>query len=649
MVILGRGSAPAATVSASRRRSAPSSPPEPDLPRPAAKTAVASRPAAGSASSCAVTSTEDSGQGSFRACLESIAQGGSIRFSPAVFPPDRPATIRVRQPLPAIVSGGVTIDASDAGVILDGSQTGPEDAGITIGSDGNVIKGLQITGFGVGISIGQAGHNLIGGDRARGVGPSGEGNVLNGLSFAVVHMSGERSSDNVIRGNLIGMDAAGRPVVSPANGIVIGNGAHDNFVGGAAPSERNIINGYGYSAVSLQGHSDVAAGNYIGTDITGMRSLGGLQFGINVTGSNNRVGGSRPEERNLVSGVSGCGIFVGFSTGTGNLIVGNWVGLDATGENGLPGGTTGIGLGFGAWGNRVEGNVVEGGGIGLDDWGTSFNSVVGNRVAMNAAGTRAIPGGGIGNSNGAAYNRIGGTRPEDRNIIALGMTIGFLRTPNTLVLGNYIGTDASGEHGLNGDSPGLMVRNGAGRQFIGGATRAEGNLISGNRDGVVLQPGADRVFIGANVIRGNGQMAVHIGHAEKSMLQANRVTGNLQAGIVVADSLHNTLRRNRISGHTGPAGIRLLSGGNGELRAPVIASATGNTVSGTACAGCTVEIFSDADDEGGSFQGSVVAAQNGSFLFTASLPIRGPNVTATATDTDGSTSGFSAPVRLLRP
>jgi hypothetical protein len=648
MAILGRGNAPSATVSAPRRRSAPSPPPVPELPRTAAVPAVVSRRAAvGSVSACTVTSTEDSGPGSFRDCLGTVAPGGSIRFSPDLFVPDQPATIRVGRPLPAVVSGGVTIDASDAGVMLDGSQTRPGDIGINVQSDGNVIKGLQITGFSTGIAV-QASQNVIGGDRARGAGPSGEGNVLNGGSAKAVDISGERSGDNVIRGNLIGMDAAGRPVVSIGNGIVISGGAHDNFVGGATPSERNIINGYGFSAVSVKedAHSNVVAGNYIGTDISGMKSLGGLEIAVNLHGPNNRIGGWRPEERNLISGAVQ-GIDIQTIAGTGNLIVGNWVGLDATGENGLPGGGVGIVLDGGAWGNRVEGNVVAGfssGQIGLSDWGTSFNSVVGNRIGTNAAGTRAIPGGrfnGVG--GGAIYNRIGGTKPEDRNIVASGLEIGWVRAPATLVLGNYIGTDASGERGLNGNSPGVKVRNGAGRLFIGGTTPAEGNLISGNSDGVVLQPGADRVFIGANAIRGNRQMGVYVGHAEHSMMQANTVTGNLQSGIVVAGSPHNTLRQNLIYGHTGP-GITLMNGGNSGLRAPVVSSAAANLVSGTACPRCTVEIFSDADDEGRIWEGTVLAAESGAFSFSLPRPLQGPKVTATATDRDGNTSAFSSPV-----
>jgi hypothetical protein len=46
------------------------------------------------------------------------------------------------------------------------------------------------------------------------------------------------------------------------------------------------------------------------------------------------------------------------------------------------------------------------------------------------------------------------------------------------------------------------------------------------------------------------------------------------------------------------------------LAAPVIMAVTATAVSGTACSGRTVEIFSDAEDEGRVYEGSVVAGAN---------------------------------------
>jgi hypothetical protein len=73
---------------------------------------------------CTVTSTADSGSGTLRACLENAVSGDLIDFDTAVFPPGAPVTITLTSGLPDLDDGNVTIDASDAGVILDGSGIG---------------------------------------------------------------------------------------------------------------------------------------------------------------------------------------------------------------------------------------------------------------------------------------------------------------------------------------------------------------------------------------------------------------------------------------------------------------------------------------------------------------------------------------------
>jgi hypothetical protein len=70
-------------------------------------------------------------------------------------------------------------------------------------------------------------------------------------------------------------------------------------------------------------------------------------------------------------------------------------------------------------------------------------------------------------------------------------------------------------------------------------------------------------------------------------------------------------------------------------------------VSGTACPGCIVEIFSDDEDEGRIYEGAVTADGSGDWAWTR-IPT-GRYVTATATDGDGNTSAFSAPVAVPEP
>jgi hypothetical protein len=61
---------------------------------------------------------------------------------------------------------------------------------------------------------------------------------------------------------------------------------------------------------------------------------------------------------------------------------------------------------------------------------------------------------------------------------------------------------------------------------------------------------------------------------------------------------------------------------------------------GTACADCTVDVYSDSGDEGQVWHGFVIADGAGNWKYFG--PVSGPNVTATATNAAGSTSEFSA-------
>ena len=114
----------------------------------------------------------DSGPGTLRQALLDAQDGDTITFDPTVFPPTAPVTISITSPLPHIYANNLLLDASNAGVILDGSQLpGDWEAGLQIvSSQGNTIRGLQISNFsGPGIAIsGEASHNVIGGDRSIG-------------------------------------------------------------------------------------------------------------------------------------------------------------------------------------------------------------------------------------------------------------------------------------------------------------------------------------------------------------------------------------------------------------------------------------------------------------------------------------------------
>jgi hypothetical protein len=170
-----------------------------------------------------VTSTADSGDGTLRWALQTARYGDTIIFDPKVFPPDKPATIFVMSPLPLLRRGGLIINASNAGVIIDGSKGESPDffAGIHIESADNIIMGLQIVncwgydpkfddyyaGAGIHIADPTTRNNIIGGDRSIGTGPSGQGNIIAGNAIGINIVQG--ASGNIITGNIIGADASG--------------------------------------------------------------------------------------------------------------------------------------------------------------------------------------------------------------------------------------------------------------------------------------------------------------------------------------------------------------------------------------------------------------------------------------------------------
>src|SRR5207253_3216173 len=112
-------------------------------------------------------------------------------------------------------------------------------------------------------------------------------------------------SGTLVQGNYIGTDITGT--------VGLGNGTHPGIsvegpnttIGGTTAGARNLIsgglvNGFGYSAVSIGAANCVVQGNYIGTDITGTVALpnySGIDARFGAT-----IGGTAPGAGNLISG-----------------------------------------------------------------------------------------------------------------------------------------------------------------------------------------------------------------------------------------------------------------------------------------------------------------------------------------------------------
>ncbi|MHC1782645.1 MAG: hypothetical protein AB9891_07795 [Anaerolineaceae bacterium] len=236
-----------------------------------------------------VSSVEDSGTGTLRQAMQDAQAGDTITFDLAVFPPDHPSTIFLKGndislALPEITQGRLTIDASDAGVILDGSKTSGEWVNcISIRSDENTIRGLQIAHFpGSGIGImGGSKNNMIGGDRNEGQGPLGQGNLSSG-NYTGIDLQDESTSFNVISGNLVGTEISGMAAFgNQGTGVYLANGASQNTIG-----PGNII---AYNSEGIIVHKSNSTGN----TITQNSVHHNVDFGISL-GAGGNAGRTEP-------------------------------------------------------------------------------------------------------------------------------------------------------------------------------------------------------------------------------------------------------------------------------------------------------------------------------------------------------------------
>jgi hypothetical protein len=113
---------------------------------------------------------------------------------------------------------------------------------------------------------------------------------------------------NIIQGNFIGTDVSGKVGLgnSGAPGVYIEN-ISNNIIGGTTPEARNLISG---NATGIAIHSNAAQenqilGNFIGTDITGTTVISsGVGVSIGFGANNNVIGGTTLQSRNLISGNS---------------------------------------------------------------------------------------------------------------------------------------------------------------------------------------------------------------------------------------------------------------------------------------------------------------------------------------------------------
>jgi hypothetical protein len=178
-----------------------------------------------------VTSLADSGPNTLRQALLTAQSGDKITFDPAVFQARMPTTIALISTLPPITQGHLTIDASKIGVILDGTNIqGIPANGLTITSDGNTIRGLQVIHFlNAGILLdNNARNNTITGNL---IGTDTSGKKHLGNQFVGIAILGGASYNTIGPDNLIAFNLNGGIYVSGANSLynsITRNNIYDN-------------------------------------------------------------------------------------------------------------------------------------------------------------------------------------------------------------------------------------------------------------------------------------------------------------------------------------------------------------------------------------------------------------------------------------
>ena len=339
----------------------------------------------------------------------------------------------------------------------------------------------------------------------------------------------ETNGGNVIQGNFIGTDMTGGAAMpNRQDGIVITNGSSDNTIGGTDPSDANVISGNGTDAndpdrsgILLDGTNynvtgNQILGNFIGTDATGVVGIGNGLRGVYIKGgaSVNTIGGAGTE--NIISDNGQAGVQI---DGSRNVVAGNLLGVDATGVTALPNGQ-GI-LISGGSANTVggtdpgAGNVISGNnGGGINVLGSGANLVEGNWIGLDITG-------GVQLGNGSSADGV----------------FLFGASPNNLIVNNVIDAGRYGVWISGAQATGNQIQG----NFIG--TDYSGTVALHNaNDGVLLNAPGNTVGGPApgmgNVISGCGIDGVAVFQTSNALVQDNLLGTDVTGTVAIPNGFH---------------------------------------------------------------------------------------------------------------
>ena len=390
---------------------------------------------------------------------------------------------------------------------------------------------------------------------------------------------------NIIQGNYIGKylvypvdPNTGQPLPAPNNVALTGTGntlqaidinANNTTVGGTNPQENNVISGNGLQGIVIESAvtGNVVEGNQIGIISTASGlyfQVGNRADGVLVYGASNQVGGPVPDAGNLISANLSHGIRISGSVATRNIVAANIIGLG-------PGGGYLFGTGNPGNGDYGDGVHIE---------GSSHNQIGGPTIAW---------------SNTISSNFGSGVFITD-----LGTGTSVARSIGNIVLNNLIGVTSDGSAAEGNAQDGVTIDSDVPLQpdepssLTSQTVIGPGNVISGNLRGVRISgpgPGAKGVVVRDNLIGtdrtgtldlGNAREGVLIDNATDAVIEGNSngsqvISGNLVGVAIVGTSASGNLVQGNFIG-TDSSGLNPLP--NSQEGVSII-DASRNTIGGT--------------------------------------------------------------------
>ena len=177
-----------------------------------------------------------------------------------------------------------------------------------------------------------------------------------------------QSNSNLVKGNFIGTNAAGRRAsANNVDGIKIIGGATGNTVGGTAAADANLISGNKRFGLYLSGAvttGNTIQGNTIGLNLAKTAKVAnGVGVWIAGGAHTNLVGGTVAGSPNAISGNTGSGVVINGTGSNANQVFGNFIGTISTSAAGLGNGGDGVTIGLGADNSAIGEKVALGGNV----------------------------------------------------------------------------------------------------------------------------------------------------------------------------------------------------------------------------------------------------------------------------------------------